>query len=109
MANGKITLDRTGNGILYGQLLWDAQSQGTNENSSVVTAQLQLRRSSNAYTTTGTWNGKLTVGGKSETVSWFGPVSGDWVTVHTMTVTVSHNLDGSGSCYLYGKIPCTIR
>ena len=56
------------------------------------------------FTTTGTWKGSLTVGGKTEAIHWFGAVSGNWVTVHAMTATVSHNTDGSGSCYLYGKV-----
>lgn len=104
MANGTITLERTGNGILYGQIVWEAASKGAAENASEVIAQLQIKRSSNQWTTTGTWKGKMTVGSQSESFSWYGAVSGAWVTVHTMTVKISHNADGAGECYLYGKV-----
>ena len=104
MANGTITLERTGNGILYGQIVWEATSQGAAENVSVVTAQLQIRRSSNQWTTTGTWTGRMTIGSQPESFSWYGAVSGSWVTVHTMTVNISHNADGVGECYLYGIV-----
>ena len=104
MANGILTLEKTGSGILYGQILWESSSNGTQANSSQVTAKIQLRRSSNEWTTTGTWKGKLTVGSKTESVSWFGSVSGEWVTIHTLTATVSHNAEGAGQCYLYGLI-----
>ena len=104
MTNGTITLERTGNGILYGQIVWETSSKGAAENASEVIAKLQIRRSSNQWTTTGTWKGKMTVGSQSESFSWYGAVSGAWVTVHTMTVKISHNADGAGECYIYGKV-----
>lgn len=104
MANGIITLTKTGSANLYGQILWESVSNGSQANSSEVTATIQLRRTSNEWTTTGTWKGKLTVGSKTETVSLFTSVSGEWVTIHTMTATVSHNAEGSGQCYIYGKL-----
>ena len=102
MANGNFML-ACSSALLQGQILWSAESNGTQANTSEVTVQIQVRRSSASFKTTGTWKGNLTVGGRTETFSWFGAVSGSWVTVHTMTATVSHNADGSGSCYLYGK------
>lgn len=104
MANGIITLTKTGSANLYGQILWESVSNGSQANSSQVTATIQLRRTSNEWTTTGTWKGKLTVGSKTETISLFTSVSGEWVTIHTMTATVSHNAEGSGQCYIYGKL-----
>ena len=77
MANGIITLTKTGSDNLYGQILWESVSNGSQANSSEVTATIQLRRTSNEWTTTGTWKGKLTVGSKTETVSLFTSVSGE--------------------------------
>lgn len=104
MASGVITLTKTGNANLYGRILWESVSNGSQKNSSDVTVSIQLRRTSNEWTTTGTWKGQLTVGSKTESVSLFTSVSGSWVTIHTMTATVKHTKDGTGECYIYGKI-----
>lgn len=102
MASGVITLTKTGSANLYGQIVWSSESNGTTANSSNVTASVQLKRKVN--TTTGTWKGELTVGSKTENVSLFIDVSTEWVTIHTITATVSHNSAGDGSCYIYSKI-----
>lgn len=86
-----------------GQLIWTATANGTAANSSTVTATLQVRRWDGNYTTTGTWTGKITIGGTTESFSCFTSVNG-WTTVKTMTVTVNHNSDGSGTCYIYGFV-----
>ena len=103
MANGTLTLTKSGSGSMYGQIVWSATSNGTEANNSTVTATIQIRRPS-GYTTTGTWKGSLKVGGATKNISWYGSVSSNWVTVGTLTETVSHNADGSGTCYIYGKI-----
>ena len=104
MASGTIALTRTGSGYLTGQMVWSSKSNGTQANTSTVTVQLQIQRSA-LNTTTGTFNGTLTVGSTSETISWYGSLpSMEWVTVKTLTVTVSHNADGKGSCYLYAIV-----
>lgn len=103
MIDGIITLKSTASGKLYGRILWEAESNGTAANTSTVTAKLQLHRQS-GYTTTGTWKGSLTVGGTTANISYYGSIGSSWVTVKTLTATVAHNADGSGTCYIYGKV-----
>lgn len=105
MANGTISLTRNTGGVyLDGQILWSSTGNGTQANTSTVTAQLQLKRAA-LNTTTGTFKGTFTVGGTGKTVSWYGSLpSNTWVTVETLTVTLSHDLSGTGSCYLHAKI-----
>lgn len=106
MANGIITLTRTGSsssGKMYGQIVWSATSNGTAANTSTVTASVQVKRQ-DGFTTTGTWKGSLKVGGSTKTISYYGSISNTWVTVATLTTTVNHNADGSGTCYIYAKV-----
>lgn len=105
MASGTIQLTRNATGVfLLGQILWESTSNGTAANTSTVTATLQLQRYA-LNTTTGTFKGTFTVGSTSETISWYGSLpSKTWVTVKTITATVSHNADGAGNCYLYALI-----
>ena len=105
MASGTIQLTRNATGVfLLGQIVWESTSNGTEANTSTVTATLQLQRNA-LNTTTGTFKGTFTVGSTSETISWYGSLpSKTWVTVKTITTTVSHNPDGAGSCYLYALI-----
>ena len=105
MANGIIELTRNATGVyLIGQIIWSSTSNGTSANTSTVTATLQLQRNA-LNTTTGTFKGTFTVGSTSETISWYGSLpSKTWVTIKTITVTVSHSANGDGSCYLYAKI-----
>ena len=101
MANGTITLTKTGSGELYGQILWSSASNGTQANTSTVTATIQLKRPAGWYTQ-GTWKGSLNVGGMTRQISYHTTVRDSWVTIDTLTTTVSHNADGSGSCYISG-------
>ena len=105
MASGIVTLTRNSTGVyLLGQIVWSSVSNGSEANTSTVTATLQLQRYA-LNTTTGTFKGTFTVGGTSETISWYGSLpSKTWVTIKTITVTVNHNASGVGSCYLYAKI-----
>ena len=105
MANGTFELARNSTGVyLIGQIVWSSESNGTEANTSKVTATLQLQRDA-ANTTTGTFKGTFKVGGTSETISWYGSLpSRTWVTIKTITVTVNHNSSGAGSCYLYARI-----
>lgn len=105
MASGIIQLTRNATGVfLLGQIIWSSTSNGTAANTSTVTATLQLQRNA-LNTTTGTFKGTFTVGSTSETISWYGSLpSKTWVTVKTITATVSHNADGAGNCYLYALI-----
>ena len=101
MASGTISLGTSGN--LAGQIVWSSSSNGSVANTSTVTGKIQAKRT-NSYTTTGTFTGDLTVGSKSESVSYYGNVSDSWVTLKTITETIKHNDDGKGTCYIYGKI-----
>lgn len=106
MASGTITLTKTGSsssGTLYGQIVWSAATNGTEKNSSTVTASVQLKRQ-DGFTTTGTWNGSLSLGGSTKSISWYGSISNSWVTVATLTATINHDSDGAGSCYIYAKV-----
>ena len=99
MANGTITLTKTGSsnsGTLYGQIIWSADINGTEKNSSTVTASVQLKRQA-GYTTTGTWKGSLSLGGSTKSISWYGSISSSWVTVATLTATINHDSDGTGT------------
>lgn len=102
MANGTFLLTQTLNGnkvAVDGRIVWSSQSNGTSQNSSKVTAELQIRKP-NGATTTGTWKGSFTVGAKTITLSEFMAVNGDWTTLATITTTVAHESNGEGFCYL---------
>lgn len=104
MASGTITLVRTGSGYLSGQILWSSQSNGSEANTSTVTAELQIQRSA-LNSTTGTFKGSFKVGSTSKTVSWYGTLpTYEWVTIETVTVTIDHYADGKGNCYLYALV-----
>ena len=101
MASG--TIDLGTSGYLTGRIVWSATSNGTAANTSTVEASLQVKRT-NSYTTTGTWTGSLNIGGTSKSFSTHTGISNSWVEMLAFSKTVSHNDDGSGTCYLYGKI-----
>ena len=101
MPSGTISLGKSKQ--TEGRLLWSATSNGTAANTSTVTVTLQARRWDGNYTTTGTWRGTVTIGGISENYSFYSAVN-NWTTVKTLTVTVNHDSDGSGTCYIYGSI-----
>lgn len=106
MASGifKLTRKLNANEIAFdGRIVWSSESNGTKKNSSKVTAELQLMKPNKA-TTTGTWIGSFTVGAKTVDVSKYQAVGADWVTIATITTTVTHLADGTGTCYLQAKI-----
>lgn len=104
MASGIITLDSTRN-ILEGRIVWDSTSNGSEKNTSNVTASLQVKRN-DGYSTKGTWTGNLQIDNRNESFSLSSTTVGnDWVTMKEFTVEdKSHNSDGSGNCYIYGKV-----
>ena len=104
MASGTITLTKSGDGYLKGRIVWEATSNGSTKNNSTVTASLQIARSNTGYTTTGTWTGSLNIGGTSKTFSVSKSVTSSWVEVYSFTITKAHNSDGTGTCYIYGKV-----
>lgn len=103
MASGIIKLTRTGYGEMFGQIVWSSTSNGTEANTSAVTATIQVSRTA-PYVTTGTWTGNIKVGGTTKSFSVYHDVTSSWLTLQTVTTTVSHNADGTGSCYIYGTI-----
>lgn len=105
MASGTITLTAYGKlpSYLNGRIVWSSVSNGTAANTSTVTAQIQISRNS-SVATSGTWKGSLNVGGITKQISYYASVGSSWVTIDTLTATVTHNADGSGSCYIYGVL-----
>lgn len=104
MASGTISLGTSG--AILGQIVWSSSSNGTVQNSSQVTASIQVKKTSNTTaSTTGTWTGNLNINGDNRTFSIRKEVSkSSWVTLSSFTVTKSHNADGTGTCYIQGKI-----
>lgn len=103
MASGIIELTRSGYGQMFGRIVWESISNGTAANTSTVTATIQVSRK-DSYVTTGTWRGNLKVGGVTESFAVYHDVSSGWFTLKTVKTTISHNANGSGSCYIYGTI-----
>lgn len=104
MANGTISLGTSG--AIIGQIVWSSSYNGTSANSSQVTASIQVKKTSNTTaSTTGTWTGNLNINNDNRTFSIRKEVSkNSWVTLSSFTITKSHNLDGTGSCYIQGQI-----
>ena len=104
MASGTISLGTSG--AILGQIIWSSSSNGTAQNSSQVTASIQVRKTNNTtQSTTGTWTGNLNINGDNRTFSIRKEVSkSSWVTLSSFTITKSHNSDGTGTCYIQGKI-----
>lgn len=100
MASGTINFS-SNNSNLAGKIDWSSSSNGTNANSSNVTATLYVRRTNN-YTTTGTWTGILNIGGEERSFSVHTSVSSGWVKMQGFTKTIGHNNDGSGTCWISG-------
>ena len=105
MASGTLTLTAYGKlpSYLNGRIVWSSTSNGTAANTSTVTAQIQISRNS-SVATTGTWSGSLNVNGTTKQISYYASVGSNWVTIDTLTATVTHNADGSGNCYIYGVL-----
>ncbi len=101
MASGTINLG-SNRSNLEGRINWSSSSNGSNANTSNVWAEIQVRRN-DGYTTTGTWNGALNIGGTEQSFSIHMSLSTSWVTVKSFTKSnVAHNDDGSGTCWISG-------
>ena len=99
MASGTISLGSSG--AILGQIVWSSSSNGTAQNSSQVQASIQVKKTSN----TGTWTGYLNINGDNRSFSIRKEVSKSaWVTLLSFTITKAHNSDGSGTCYIAGRI-----
>lgn len=77
------------------RITWTSSVNSTN-NTSSLTANVQIRRASSG-TTTGTFSGSLVINGVSYSISKYGSWTTSWTTVGSKTVTITHNEDGSKS------------
>lgn len=101
-ASGTIDLGASGN--LQGRIVWSATSNGSASNSSNGSANLQIRKDpSTTVATKGTFSFKLQAFGKTTESTWYGSLGTGWVTIASISNVVSHNADGTGSAYIYGK------
>ena len=83
------------------QIAWTVDSQSAANNTSTVTAKVQLVSTGSSYTinSTASKSGSLTINGTKYTFSFTASLSGNQTkTLYTKTVTVSHNADGTKTC-----------
>ena len=83
------------------QIAWTVDSQSVANNTSSVTAKVQLVSTGSSYTinSSASKSGSLTINGTKYTFSFTAALSGNQTkTIYTKTVTVSHNADGTKTC-----------
>lgn len=83
------------------QIAWEVGSQSVANNTSSVTAKVQLVSTGSSYTinSSASKSGSLTINGTKYTFSFTAALSGNQTkTIYTKTVTVSHNADGTKTC-----------
>lgn len=89
---------RTGYAI---QIVWEVTGQSVANNTSDVTARVQLVSTGSSYTinATASKSGTLTINGTSYSFSFSAALSGNQTkTIFTKSVTVGHSADGSKTC-----------
>lgn len=83
------------------QIAWEVTSQSVANNTSSVTAKVQLVSTGSSYTinSSASKSGSLTINGTKYTFSFTAALSGSQTkTLYTKTVTVSHAADGTKTC-----------
>lgn len=83
------------------QIAWTVGSQSVANNTSSVTAKVQLVSTGSSYTinSSASKSGSLTINGTKYTFSFSAALNGNQTkTLYTKTVTVAHNSDGSKTC-----------
>ena len=83
------------------QIVWTVDSQSVANNTSTVTAKVQLVSTGSAYTisSTASKSGSLTINGTAYTFTFSAALSANETkTLFTKTVTVAHNADGTKTC-----------
>ena len=83
------------------QIAWTVDSQSVANNTSTVTAKVQLVSTGSSYTinSTASKSGSLTINGTKYTFNFTASLSGNQTkTLFTKTVTVSHASDGTKTC-----------
>lgn len=89
---------RTGYAI---QIAWTVNSQSVADNTSSVTAKVQLVSTGSSYTinSSASKSGSLTINGTKYSFTFTAALSGNQTkTIYTKTVTVKHNTNGTKSC-----------
>lgn len=83
------------------QIAWTVDSQSVANNTSTVTAKVQLVSTGSSYTinSSASKSGSLTINGTKYTFSFTAALSGNQTkTIYTKTVTVAHASDGTKTC-----------
>ena len=83
------------------QIAWNVDSQSVANNTSTVTAKVQLVSTGSSYTinSTASKSGSLTINGTKYTFNFTASLSGNQTkTLFTKTVTISHASDGTKTC-----------
>ena len=83
------------------QIAWTVDSQSVANNTSTVTAKVQLVSTGSSYTinSSASKSGSLTINGTKYTFNFTASLSGNQTkTLYTKTVTVSHAADGTKTC-----------
>ena len=83
------------------QIAWEVTSQSVANNTSSVTAKVQLVSTGSSYTinSSASKSGSLTINGTKYTFSFTAALSGNQTkTIYTKTVTVAHASDGTKTC-----------
>ena len=83
------------------QIAWTVDSQSVANNTSTVTAKVQLVSTGSSYTinSSASKSGSLTINGTKYTFNFTAALSGNQTkTLFTKTVTVSHSADGTKTC-----------
>ena len=83
------------------QIAWNVGSQSVANNTSTVTAKVQLVSTGSSYTinSSASKSGSLTITGTKYTFSFAAALSGNQTkTLYTKTVTIPHNSDGTKTC-----------
>lgn len=83
------------------QIVWNVGSQSVANNTSTVTAKVQLVSTGSSYTinSSASKSGSLTINGTKYTFSFTAALSGNQTkTLYTKTVTIPHNSDGTKTC-----------
>lgn len=86
---------------LNAYITWTITSQSIANNTSTVYAQLWISKNQ-SIATSGYWSGSLTVGGTTSNYSVYYALTDSAQCVAENTITVYHNSDGTGTCYLAG-------
>ena len=83
------------------QIAWTVDSQSVANNTSTVTAKVQLVSTGSSYTivSSASKSGSLTINGTTYSFTFSAALSGNQTkTLYTKTVTVAHNADGTKTC-----------